>query len=275
MKNSTKIFYLFLGLFIVGCSSPSEHKNTDLVKEGTLTVGVDLSYPPFETVDKKGDPTGITIDILKGLAKNLGLKLDVKNTAFAGLITGLQTHSFDIIMSSISVTKEREEVVSFSDPYAHMSLGLLFSSQSLYHNEQELINAGSAAKIIVRKGTTSETLAQELFPKAQILKVETVNAMVLDVSQYKSDAMIYDPLTLYENYKNNPTKTRVNFTPLTGSKAPWAIAISKNNTNLKVKIDAFLKQYKKSGNFDVLTKKYLRDIQKEFKKQNIPFFFSS
>ena len=66
-----------------------------------LKVGMDLSYPPFETIDNHGQPTGVSVDLAKALGEYLHRPVLIENISFTGLIPSLLTGKIDLIISSM------------------------------------------------------------------------------------------------------------------------------------------------------------------------------
>lgn len=58
----------------------------DAVKRGTLRVGMDPTYMPFEMTNKRGEIVGFEVDIVKAMAKSMGVKLEMVSTAYDGII---------------------------------------------------------------------------------------------------------------------------------------------------------------------------------------------
>lgn len=92
---------------------PSENSDApDLLTSGTLTIGVDATYPPFESFENN-KMVGMDIELGEALAAKLGLKTKWVDTRFEGLISGLNAQKYDVIISAISITPERQEAVDF------------------------------------------------------------------------------------------------------------------------------------------------------------------
>jgi polar amino acid transport system substrate-binding protein len=83
-------------------------------QKGTLIVAADATYPPNEFL-KPGSKTviGMDADLASALGKVMGVKLEVKNAPFDGIIPGLSSHKYDVGMSSFTDTREREKTVDF------------------------------------------------------------------------------------------------------------------------------------------------------------------
>ncbi|WP_022884601.1 ABC transporter substrate-binding protein [Glaciibacter superstes] len=81
---------------------------------GVLKVGGETSLPPYLFLSE-GTLTGVEADIMAALGKALGLKVEVTNTKFAAMVTGLVSERFDVAMSDFSDTLERQQQVTFID----------------------------------------------------------------------------------------------------------------------------------------------------------------
>jgi len=235
-----------------------------------LVVGMELAYPPFETTDKYGNPSGFSVDMATDLGEYLGRKVVIENMAYGGLIPALRTEKIDIILSSMSITDRRKRSINFSIPYAKSNLAILANQNSGIKDPMDLNKKGK--KVAVKKGTTGHVVAMKTFPKADILVFDKESACILEVTQGKVDAFIYDPLTILKNWEKNKNTTEPILKPFEETPQYWAIAYSKNNNELGQKINKFIKSYKKDGSLDRLADKYLAEPKKEFEKRNIPFF---
>ena len=94
---------------------------------------------------------------------------------------------------------------------------------------------------------------------------------MLEVSQGKADAFIYDQLSVYTNWQKNLDTTKVNLKPF--QVEHWAFGIRKNNKNLVLKVNQFIKEFRAKGGFDDLADKYLPEQKKAFKEMGVPFVF--
>ena len=233
-----------------------------------LVVGMELAYPPFEMTDQNGKPTGISVDLATDLAKSLGRPVVIQNTAFDGLIPALKTGKVDLVISSMTATAEREKSIDFSDPYISTGLCLLLKKDSTAKGIDDLDKAG--VKVAVKKGTTGHLYASNKLKNAEILVLDKESAAVLEVSQGKADAFIYDQMSTYQNWQRNKQTTRAVLEPF--QRESWAVGISKGNNDLKGKVNAFIKDYREKGGFDQLGERYLKEMKDEFKRLGYSFF---
>lgn len=88
----------------------------EILTRGELQVCLEAGYIPFDMRDKKGNIVGFDVDIAKSMAKAMGVKVDLRNTAWDGIIPALLTGKCDIIISGMTITAERNLKVNFTDP---------------------------------------------------------------------------------------------------------------------------------------------------------------
>lgn len=267
MKLKRVVLYILVVIVIfsvVGCKAKDEDNNK-------LRVGMELQFPPFETADETGKPVGISIDIAEGLAKHLGKELEIVNTSWVGLIPSLQTGKIDLVLSSMSITEERSRVVDFSLPYANSGLSLLLNSNSPVTSFEDMNS--SDVVVAVKSGTVGAILAQKKLPDATIRVFDDVANCVLEVSQGKANAFIYDALTVYENHKKHSETTKMNLKSIESSEQAWAIAVKKGNTELLESINVYIKQSQEERTFEKIGDKYLGDLMKIFKENGVKSFF--
>ena len=239
-------------------------------KSNELVVGMELQYPPFETTDEKGNPTGISVDIATKLGEFLGRKVRIENTSYSGLIPALQSKKIDIILSSMTITDKRRESIDFSDPYAQANLALLIAKDSSVTSAADLT---VGRKIAVKKGTTAHVYAQEHFKDAEVLIFDTEGACILEVITGKADVFIYDQMSIYKAWKTNPDTTRANLEPFAANPENWGIGLRKEEDAFRGQINDFIKKSKENGFFGSLADKYLKDMKAVFDELKIPFFF--
>ena len=253
--------HLAAAILLLGCTAKNRSQ--------ALVVGMDLSYPPFETIDESGKPTGVSVRLAEDLANFLGRPLRIENMPFVGLIPSLQSKRIDCIISSMTDTPERRQSIAFSDAYLSIGLALLAGARSDLFNASEMDKPGRT--LVVRQGTTGELWARSNLKNAKLLSVEKENAAVLEVVQGKADAFIYDQMSVWQHWRKHPESTRALLAPL--QKEQWAIGIRKDNEELRLKINAFLKDYREKGGFQRLGDEFLSEQKEAFERENIPFYF--
>lgn len=266
MKKIAVIFIavIVMGIFSVGCVAKEEAGDQPLV------IGMELAYPPFETKDDKGNPMGVSVDLANALGEFIGRPVKIENTNWDGLIPSLQTGKVDVVISSMTITDERKEVVDFSIPYSRSYLGLLVNKESGISTVEDLDQEGKV--IDVKKGTIGAVYAKKNLTKATVNALSSENAGVTEVLQGKADAFIYDQLTIYRQNQQNKDKTDIVQIPAQDSE-DWGMVVKKGNTELLSQIDDFIKDYREKGGFDEITNKYMAEEKQIFDELGFPWFF--
>ena len=272
MKVRKKMAALLLGtamglVALAGCGSKT---GTEEAKDKTLVVAMELAYPPFETKDNDGNPTGISVDMAKAFGEYAGYEIVIENMAWDGLIPSLQTGKADMIISSMTITDARKETVDFSDPYANACLAILANKTSGIGSIEDLNQAGK--KVAVKTGSTGYIYAQNNLPNAEIIALPDESACVTEVSQGKADGFLYDQLTIYRNWKDHEDTTQAVFIPFQDVEQ-WGIAVQKGNSQLLDELNGFIASYREEGGFDQLSEKYLSEEKKTFAEWGFTWFF--
>jgi len=269
MKNRILI-PLSLCLFII-CSCHKAPSPAGSVPQPAvpLVVGMDLSYPPFETIDATGNPSGVSVALAQALGESLHRPVKIENIPFTGLIPSLLTGKIDLIISSMTDTKEREKTIAFSDPYLTIGLAVLAGKKLKLAGINDLDRSGCI--IAVRQGTTGQVWAQSHLKSAQILVLDKESSAVLEVIQGKAHGFLYDQMSVWKNHQEHPQETVALLEPL--QRESWAIGLRPGDAVLRDQVNGFIKSYRESGGFDRLGDTYLKEQKEAFAKAGIPFYF--
>ena len=259
------ILTMIVSLFaLAGCQS----KNG--AGQDKLIVAMELAYPPFETKDNAGEPSGVSVDFAKDLGEYLGMEVEISNIAWDGLIPSLQTGKADMIISSMTITEARKQEVDFSDPYANAMLAILANKDSGIASIDDLNQPGK--KVAVKTGSTGYLYALDHLEEAEIVALADESACVTEVAQGKADGFLYDQLTIYRNNRNNPDSTVAVYIPFQNVEY-WGAAIKKGNTGLLDGVNEFIAKYTAEGGFDRLSEKYLKEEKEAFDEWGFKWFF--
>ncbi|MDY6796850.1 MAG: basic amino acid ABC transporter substrate-binding protein [Actinomycetota bacterium] len=248
---------LVAALFVAGCGEEEETKTEDMTEEtevttneeGKLLVGSDTTYPPFESIDA-GEAVGFDIDIAAEIADRLGLELQVETVAWEGIISGLKTGKYDILMSAMTITPEREDEIDFCDPYidSNQSICVAMDNEDITGPE-DLVD-----KIVgVQVETTGQYTAEEIEGIAEIRKYETILLAFEDLELGRIDAIMNDfPVNAWLSGERG--KTKVVDTIQTDES--YGIGVKKGNDALKDAINEALEDMKADGTYDEIYEKW-------------------
>ena len=237
--------------------------------EPPLRVGMELSYPPFEMTDPQGRPAGVSVKLAEALGKHLGREVVIENIAFDGLVTALKTRKIDCVISSMTATPERRKSIAFSEPYLKTGLALLVAAQSPVQAAADLDAPGRV--VAVKKGTTGHQYAATTLKRARVLVLDKEAAAVLEVAQGKADAFIYDSLSVFQNHRRHPDKTRAILAPF--REETWAIGLRQGDDDLRRRVNEFLEAFRAGGGFERLGDEFLAEEKAFFKAEGLPFYF--
>jgi polar amino acid transport system substrate-binding protein len=230
-----------------------------LVKEGVLTVGSDTAFPPFESMNGS-TAEGFDVDLADALAKELGYTVNFTSQKFDTLIPQLNAGgTFDVIMSGMTITPEREQEILFSEAYidSNQSIAVVKGKfAKLDGNDPAAINTAFTGKIIgVQSGTTGETWAKENLKGAkQIVPFDDTLSAFSALNAGKVDAVVNDlPVSAYlvkSSYTNDELVAEIP----TGEQ--YGIGIAKANPELKTAIDGALQKITDSGEYKTIYMKW-------------------
>ncbi len=185
--------------FVTGCGDDEEDSgsgdtsgSTDtadlgLIEEGTLIVGSDIPYPPFE----QGDPPeyeGFDIDLINAVAEKLELETQIEDAPFDLILTG-GGGQFDLSISATTITPARENRVDFSDPYFISSQGLIVAEDS---DIASIDDISSDHIVGAEDGTTGETYANDNSEAGEVRGFPAVDDAFNALSVGQVDAVIAD-----------------------------------------------------------------------------------
>ncbi|MDR0486815.1 MAG: ABC transporter substrate-binding protein [Treponema sp.] len=105
-----------MGIFCIGCSGQKRQPESLTVIDGVISVGIEIGYPPMEYYDTDGVLAGFDIDLTKALADKTGLGVKYIDTAWEGILSGLDTNKYDIAVN-ITILPERQKRHNFTKPY--------------------------------------------------------------------------------------------------------------------------------------------------------------
>ncbi len=229
----------------------------DIVARGTLRVGMEPGYMPFEMTNQKGEIIGFDVDIAKRMAKAMGVKLELVSTAWDGIIPGLITDKYDIIMSGMTLTQERNLKVAFASPYIVVGQSILVKKE--YANEVKTYRDlnDPKYKVASKLGTTGEQATKRMIPKASYISFETEQEGVMDLVNGKIDAFVYDlPYMAIANAEKNNGKLVFLDQPFTYEPLAWAVR--KGNPDYLNWLNNFMSQIKSDGTYDKIYQKWFK-----------------
>jgi polar amino acid transport system substrate-binding protein len=259
------VLIILVGAYIGYSYFKSQQQKMPTAKEKTtmkpssasniLTIGVDSTYPPMESISSAGQYVGFDIDMGNMIAKDLGKKVVWKTVVFSDIFNDLNKDDYDIAISAVTITPQREQFVDFSVPY--LNAGEVLIVKKTGTPADNVIETGadfSGKKIGVQAGTTDLTEALKLFPPSLVVQYPSNIPALADLQNGKIDAIITDlPDAIGVIQANHDLRIATN--PL--DKEYYGIVFRKNETQLRTQINGILTNMQNAGILQQLTNKWL------------------
>lgn len=229
----------------------------EIIKRGELRVGFEAGYMPFEMTDKKGGFVGFDIDVAKEMAKALKVKFVPVNTAWDGIIPALVTQKFDIIMSGMTVTQERNLQINFADPYIVVGQTILLNKKHEGKVKSYKDLNDPKYTVVSKLGTTGEQATKREIPKCTYKSFETEAEALLEVVNGKADAYVYDkPNCVVSLAEQGSDKLVFLDQPFTYEPLAWGVR--KGDPDFLNWLNNFLRQIQHDGTYERINNKWIK-----------------
>ncbi|WP_442593938.1 transporter substrate-binding domain-containing protein [Parapusillimonas sp. JC17] len=216
----------------------------------TLKIGTEGGYPPWSMVDAAGKVSGFDADVGNALCRELQADCRFVVQAFDSLIPSLDANRFDLIISGMSFTPERNKRIAFSIPYAVEDAIFVLPRQSALVGATDTgtVLKGLAGKTVgVQGGTTHGDYLRKNAPGLTVKNYDTLDQMQIDLDAGRLDATFADLTSQSKFLKKVGDKNfALSELIIKGSSAPEtlgfgiAVGINKQNAELKQRVDAAL-----------------------------------
>ena len=251
-----------LGLALTACGSSDNDKDKTgssgpdlgLVKSGTLTVCSDVPYAPFEDFDTSAASgfKGFDVDVVTEIAKQLDLKLAIKDSDFNALQSGLAMNSgqCDMAASAMTITDERAQKIGFSDPYYDSEQSLLVPADSSIASIADL----DGKNLGVQRDTTGATYAADNAKGAKIIAYKDDGSEFNALKAGNVDALLQDLPVNIEHTTDGKYKVVETYK----TDEHYGLAMKKTNTALIDKVNEILAAMKSDGTYQTIYDTYFK-----------------
>src|SRR6266702_1034453 len=256
---------VMLTVLLAACGSTSTPTGTsssglDLKVPGVLTVGSDTTYPPQEYIDATTHKAaGFDVDLITAVAQRMGLQTNVVTDKFDTIIDDLANKRFDVVISAVSVTPERQKKVDFV-PYFNAGESLLVQKGNPKNIKS--LDALCGQNVGVQDGTIEQTDLQTASkkctsdgkPAIHMTVLQDQTAVIQLLSNNRVVATYQDsPVTDYYN-KLYPGQFEVGGSVI--GAGPEGIVIRKGDTSMFNAVQTAFNQLKTSGAYHQLILKW-------------------
>jgi polar amino acid transport system substrate-binding protein len=232
----------------------------DVKKRGTLVVGMEVAYVPYEFF-KDGKIIGYDPDIIDHIVGKLGVKAQLVDTAWNGIIPALYAKKFDVVVSAMTITKERADKVLFSMPYADASnVILLRANEDRIKSADDLsgkiigVQIGSAAAGII-KVFEAKLKAEGKPGYADVKQYEHYPEAYQDLINKRVDAVVNSKSTMMVVMRDAPGQFKM-IGGVSDITAYFGMAFRKDDTAFQAFVNTQLADMKTSGELAKLQEKW-------------------
>jgi ABC-type amino acid transport substrate-binding protein len=224
---------------------------SDIKAKGTLVVGSDIPYGVMEFFDQSGVAVGVDVDIAQEIATSLGVKLEFEDHDFDSLFELLKKGDIDLVVSSITITPERQKEMLFSTPYFNGGQAILVKNTSTIKGERDLTDG----KIGVQVDTTANELAAKYTTKESILTYKDPSAMIEAIGKGEVDSLLIDYVAAITIVKDNPS-LKITGEPLT--QEFYGVVAKLGNDSLVEEVNSTLRGIKRSGKLEQIINTWVK-----------------
>ncbi|MCA1664981.1 MAG: transporter substrate-binding domain-containing protein [Myxococcales bacterium] len=211
--------------------------------------------PPVHATDGRA-VAGFDVDLAAAAARALGARLEIVLVAkFDDLANGLVHGSYDVVMSALTRTLSRAQLVAFSDPYFASGLQLLAPPSTRFTTLAALVSA--RARVAARAGTTAESFARTTLAGTSVRALASDASVIGAVERGDVDAAVID----YVTARDAEVRGHVGVTlqPLEDRRFTvehFAFAVRHGDGDWLGWLNLMLRESKASGEFHALAARY-------------------
>ena len=226
------------------------------LEDGVLNVGSDIAYAPIEFFEEgTQNPQGLDIDLAKALADELGVSAEFTNTGFDGIIGSLETERFDILMSAMTVTEERQKEIDFI-PYFDAGTDILVAEgnpknvKSIEDLSGLTVGVQIATIQVDQLQAANDALKAANKPEINVLTFDQNPLAVEQLINGRADAVIADSPVVANDARLSEGKLEP--LGLAVEAAPYGIGVRKGSSELKAAIEEALQKLIANGKYKAI-----------------------
>lgn len=221
---------LVLALSLVACGAKGATL-AEVKEAGKITVATSPDFPPFESLENN-EVVGIEVEIMKLIAKDLGVEIEFVQMDFDSVLIGIEAAKYNCAMSGITVTPAREKNMLFTDPYYNAAQVIVVKADSAIKGKADLKDK----TVSVQTGTTAESGCQDEKIATQAFAANADAKAALTTG--KVDAWVVDNLTALQMVEEGDGLVVLEEKM---TEEPYAFAFAKGSEDLVAEINKSLK----------------------------------
>lgn len=223
-----------------------------IIESGKLRVATDFAVPPYGMLDANLQPTGLDVEVARKLATDWGLEIEFIETTGASRIPNLLTDKADVVISSLSITPDRAEVIDFSNPYSVISSVIGGGADDPVAGWEDL----KGRSVAVARGTINDTDISAEADKYgfQVTRYEDDATLITAIVSGQSDLIGHAAATLLRINAADPSLA---FEPKFVTRASGlGIGVRKEEPELVAKLNEWVAANLADGTLNEITERY-------------------
>ncbi|HZJ49949.1 MAG TPA: glutamate ABC transporter substrate-binding protein [Actinomycetota bacterium] len=237
-----------------GGDQPQFEAGTTMAKlqdEGKVVIGVKYDVPPFGFQNPEtGDVEGFDVDLGKIIASELGVEAEFEEAISDNRIPFLQDGTVDLILSTMTITTDRDTEIDYSRPY-FIAHGRILAPKG---SDIKGIDDLNGKRVCTALGSTYESTIKEQAPDADLELVDSYSECTELLQNESIDAISTDDVILTGMIIQDKSLELVG-DQLTVE--PYGIGIADGDKELKGFVDGVVDDFLASGEFDKLYEKWV------------------
>lgn len=222
----------------------------------TITVATDATWPPMEFLNTDQEIIGFDIDLMNAIAEAGGFEVEFQNTAWDGIFAGLANGDYDAVISSVTITEERQRTMDFSTPYINAGQVLIVrqDAPSSWESLTDLQGESVGAQI----GTTGAIQVQEA-AGVELRTYDELGLAIEDLAQSRIAGVVADtPIAADYVLQNENYSSVLQIVGDAFTEEFYGVAVKKGNDDVLSLINTGLETVLNDGTVDELEDKWLR-----------------
>jgi len=231
-------------------------KLADVKKAGVLKAGVKYDFKPFGFVNANNKVVGFDIDLLKYIAKDLGVKVKFQQVTSKTRIPLVASGQIDIAAASMTHKVKRDDTIDFTISY-------FFDGQSILARKdckKRSAKGFAGKKVGAIQGATSGENFLKVVPNAKIVKFQEYPQAIMALKKHKIDAITTDLVWCSTQAKDSHGKLKV--VGKTISFEPYGMGVAENESNFRDAVNFAIQKAVKDGTYAKLYKKWFGENPK-------------
>ena len=269
MKCALIALTMACGATLCACTPSEEESNQQTAENqdlldtiqtrGKIIIATEGTWAPWTFHDETGKLTGYDIELGRAIAKKMGVQVEFIEGKWDGLLAGVSSGRYDIMINGVDITPDREKAYHFTDPYAYNRTVVIVTEGNTTIQSMADLKGKQTANTI---SSTYATIAEKY--GAKVLGVDDLNQTFELLLGGRIDATLNAEVTYYD-YKKVHTDAPIKIAAIADETTSVGIPLRKENTEkLRTELNKILSDMHTSGELSALAVQFFgTDISKQ------------